>query len=58
MTMKKISAILLALILLLTMSGCQLARTETEKTKDRMVGVLITRDYLDLMIWKPILRKT
>ena len=46
--MKKISAILLALMLLLTMSGCQLARTETEKTKDRMVGVLITRDYLDL----------
>ena len=46
--MKKISAILLALMLLLTISGCQLARTETEKTKDRMVGVLITRDYLDL----------
>lgn len=46
--MKKISAILLVLMLLLSMAGCQLARTETEETNDRMVGVLITRDYLDL----------
>lgn len=46
--MKKINTILLAVLLLLSMAGCQLARTETEETKDRMVGVLITRDYLDL----------
>ncbi len=46
--MKKISLILLTLLLLLSMSGCQLARTETEETRDRLVGVLITREYLDL----------
>ncbi len=46
--MKKISSVLLSLLLLLSMTGCQLARTDMEAAKDRLVGVLMTTEYLDL----------
>ncbi len=45
--MKKIKAILLVL-LLLSMTGCQLAQPETASSNDRLVGILATREYLDL----------
>ena len=44
--MKKISILLLSLALLL--SGCQLARTDLESTGDRLVGMFITTEHLDL----------
>lgn len=45
---KRIFALLLAALMLL--SGCQLAQPDAreEKQRDRMVGVFITTDYLDL----------
>ena len=46
--MKKINAILLVLLLVLSMTGCQLAKPEAESTNDRLVGILATREYLDL----------
>lgn len=44
----KLTSILLALLLLLT--GCQLARPDvgTVQSGDRLIGVLVTRAYLDL----------
>ena len=46
--MKKIKILLFVLILILSMTGCQLARTDLESTGDRLVGVLVTKEYLDL----------
>lgn len=46
--MKKTKILLFVLILLLSMTGCQLARTDLESTDDRLVGVLVTEEYLDL----------
>lgn len=45
---KKICALFLALALLL--SGCQLAKpeTETQTQRDKLVGVFVTEEYLDL----------
>ena len=49
----KLTSILLALLLLLT--GCQLARPDvgTVQSGDRLIGVLVTRDYLDLFDFAP-----
>lgn len=49
--MKQIKMISMLLALLLLLSGCQLARPdgETAKSEDRLIGVLVTRDYLDLL---------
>lgn len=44
--MKKLS--ILILILALTLSGCQLARTDLEPSGDRLVGMFLTTEYLDL----------
>ncbi len=44
--MKKISIIILALAVLL--SGCQLAKPEVEAGKDKLVGVFVTTEYIDL----------
>lgn len=46
--MKKTRTLLLILIFVLSLSGCQLARTDLESTGDRLVGVLVTEEYLDL----------
>lgn len=48
--MKQIKLISMLLALLLLLCGCQLARpdSETAKSEDRLIGVLVTRDYLDL----------
>lgn len=46
----KIKGILLSLVLLLTMTGCRLAQAEqqTIPADDRLVGVFVTEDYLNL----------
>lgn len=48
--MKQIKLISVLLALLLLMSGCQLARPdgETASSGDRLIGVLVTKEYLDL----------
>jgi len=46
--MKKSNILLFAMVILLSLTGCQLARTDLEPSKDRLVGVFITEDYLDL----------
>ena len=46
--MKKLSILLLICLLLFSLSGCQLARTDIETTGDLLVGVLVTSEYLDL----------
>lgn len=47
---RKTVAIFLLLITILIMTGCQLARVDMGETRgsDRLIGVLITREYLDL----------
>jgi len=47
---RKALAVLLALFMLCTASGCQLAREDLAETRgsERLIGVFITREYLDL----------
>ena len=47
---KKIAAVCMAALLLGTLTGCQLALADkgTEATEDRLVGVFVTTEYLDL----------
>lgn len=51
MKIKKLLALCLVIAALLALPGCQLAREEAGEEnpgKDRLIGVLITREYLDL----------
>ena len=47
---RKAIAIFLLLTAILTMTGCQLAREDLAETpgSDKLIGVLVTREYLDL----------
>lgn len=46
--MNKLRILLMITLLLFSMTGCQLARTDLEGSGDRLVGVLVTDEYLDL----------
>lgn len=46
--MKKFKVLLFVLMVALVFSGCQLARTDLESSADRLVGILVTDEYLDL----------
>jgi len=48
MMMKKFSCLMIAIYLLLSLTGCQLARDDVHADADRLVGVVLTREYLDL----------
>lgn len=48
MTIMKIKGLLLAILLACILTGCQLAREDNSKSRDRLVGVFITQEYLDL----------
>lgn len=36
-------------VLLLTLSGCQLAKEEEKETADQFIGIYLTTEYLDTM---------
>lgn len=46
--MMKFKILFFVLVLILSMTGCQLARTDLEPSGDRLMGVLVTSEYLDL----------
>lgn len=50
MKRNKVKALLMAMLLLsaLLLGGCQLARESTEQDDDRLIGVFLTWEYLDL----------
>jgi hypothetical protein len=47
---KRISAVLLTLLIIFTLTGCQLAREDgtAEKSQDKLIGVYVSYDYIDL----------
>ena len=50
MKIEKIVLVVCSIVLILSLTGCQLAKEELAegKTRDRLVGVFITNEYLDL----------
>ena len=56
MKIKRIFIIFLTVLILLNITGCQLALEDEgdKKSKDRLIGVFVTDEYLDLLIWKDI----
>jgi hypothetical protein len=51
---KRIRAVLLTLLIVFTLTGCQLAREEgaAEKSQDKLIGVYVSYDYIDLFDFK------
>lgn len=46
--MRRLKILFFILMLVFSMTGCQLARTDLQSSDDRLVGVLVTEEYLDL----------